>query len=442
LAAGCVGPAPSPHVESTAARITGVENAIAFQIEAGPLDVAGDDPELLTLAHATRLSLESNPEIQAALARVRSAEADAQQARLLPNPIVTVIFRGRFGGTPIFTPSLSEDLIGILERPRRASAADHRLRAAAGEALAAVITSLSDVQEKYFEVQSADAQLAVLSGRRKLLEQLLDMARARLKGGEGIGLDVTAIEAQILNLDTDITLKEIDRHEFRLTLARLIGRPSGRTDWKVTSWDSPARVASPQRDWIAAALESRPEIQSRRWELAALADQVALANLAPWEGLTIGVEAEHDVEWSVGPAVSTPLPIFDTGRAKRDKAIADVIEARHKFTQTRRQVIEEVRKAYDTFASTQAVLARTRDELMPLEEKRRQQAEAAYRAGESDLTTVLVAEEELQDAKTKLVDLEQKTSVAFVRLQRAVGGPGLATKVESGSRAATQPVIK
>jgi outer membrane protein TolC len=129
--------------------------------------------------------------------------------------------------------------------------------------------------------------------------------------------------------------------------------------------------------------------------------------------------------------------LFDLGGARRDKAAAALIESRHKLTQTRRQIVEEVRKAYDTFAATQGVLTRTREELMPLEERRVRQAEAAYRAGESDLTTVLVAEEELQDAKTKLVELEQKASVAFVRLQRSVGGPGLAERVE---RPTTRPV--
>ena len=410
--------------------MTCIADAIVFQTQGGPTDAAGEEPDQLTLGAASRLALLNSSEIQASLAKVRGAEADSHQARLLPNPIVTVVFRAKLsGGSEIITPSLSEDLLGILFQPRRAQAADHRLLAAAGEALTTVLTTLADVQEKYHEVQANDAALAVLKQRHDLLDHLREIAKARLQGGEGIGLDVTTVEAQLLNLETDIKLKEIDRHESRLTLTRLIGRPSGAAEWKLTPWEAPPRVTIAQKDWIAAALNGRPEIQSRRWELAALDDEAALAGFAVWEGTTIGVEAERDVNWVVGPAVSVPLPVFDFGGAKRDKAITAVIESRHRFTQTRRLIVEEVRKAYDTFVSTQALAARTRDELMPLEEKRVKQAEAAYKAGESDLTTVLVAQEELQDAKLKLVELQHKSSVAYVRLQRAAGGPGAAEQI-------------
>ena len=207
--------------------------------------------------------------------------------------------------------------------------------------------------------------------------------------------------------------------------------------WKVTPWAPPPRVTVPQGSWIMAALTGRPEIQARRWELAALGDEAAVSRFALWDTATLGVEAERDVNWIVGPTASTPLPLFDFGGAKRDKAIAAVIEARHHYTQTRRQIVEDVRRAYDTFISTQALHMRTRDVVMPLQERRVKQAEAAYRAGETDLTTLLIAQEELQDARIKLVGLEQKTSVAFSRLQRAVGGPGLAEQLNAPS---TQPV--
>ena len=438
LLAGCVGPVPSEDAAAHASRVTGMPGAIRFQTQGGPIDVPEDDPAVLTLTEATRRMLSNDPEIQASLARLRAAEAEAEQARLLPNPVLSITVRPRFGPeSAIITPALSEDLISILQRPRRASAADHRLRAAAGEALTAALNAVAEVQERYLEVQADEAQLAVLGDRQKLLDRLMGLATARLNAGEGSRLDVTTVQAQLQNQQFEIAQKRIDLNESRLSLARLIGRPGGRTDWPLSPWIPPPQITTAPGVWLSHALRDRPEIQSDRWDLAALGDDVALSRISPWEGATLGVEAERDVVWSVGPSLSTPLPLFDMGQARGRKAMAAVIEGRHKLTKTQRQVVEEVRKAYDTFTATQAVLAQARSKLLPLQESRQRLAEAAYRAGESDLTTLLVAQEELADTRAKLVEFEQKTSVAFVGLQRAVGGPGVAATLLPTTEPAT-----
>ncbi len=421
---GCVAPASTPDVTSLAARTAGMANAIRFEAAGEPIDAPGEAPSVMSMAEATRLALDTGPEIHASLARVRGAEADADQARLLPNPILSFGLAPRFGPEPaVITLAVSEDLIELLERPRRCSAADRRLRASVADAMAAVLNAIAEVQEQYADVQAADAQLGVLEERRVLLDRLVAVSRARMKAGETARLDVTTVEAQREELEADIAQKRIERNEARLTLARLIGRPRGRTDWEVRPAAPPPLIASTQRACLAVALKNRPEIQSEQWELAALGDDAALARFAPWEGASIGGDGERDVEWYAGPDLSTPVPVFDTGRAKRKKAGAAVIEARHKLVATQRQVVEEVRKAYDAFAATRELLAETREKLLPIQELRRQQAEAAYRAGESDLTTLIIAEEDLQDTRAKLVDYEQKTRAALIHLERAVGSP-------------------
>src|SRR4051794_9813828 len=86
-AIGCQPSMPPPDVTADAAALTGIDGAIAFngEPEAPPAD--GDD---LSLARAVRLALSHDPRVRAALAKVRVAEAEANQARLLPNPILTL----------------------------------------------------------------------------------------------------------------------------------------------------------------------------------------------------------------------------------------------------------------------------------------------------------------------------------------------------------------
>ena len=155
-----------------------------------------------------------------------------------------------------------------------------------------------------------------------------------------------------------------------------------------------------------------------------------MTSLAPLEGGDMGVHGEHDGKWALGPDVTTPLPIFDWGQAKRAKAIGQRMEARHQLTQLQRLVVEEVRRAYASYAESRATLNAAQTQLMPLQEKRREQAELAYKNGEADLTTLLLAEADLEDAKAKLVELQEKVTVAMVKLQRSVGGAGVAKGVE------------
>lgn len=441
--AGCAGPLdPRPDVQTAAARATGIEDAISFHdVDEGGA-TAAPPATVLAMPDAVRRALRDDPGVRAALARVRAAEADADQAALLPNPIVSVAFRfPENAGKPVIEAGLAGDFIALLQRPGRIEAADGRLRLAGAEALTAVLDLVADVQEKYIAVQSLDALVPVLEERRNLLGRLLQLAEGRLKQGEGTSLDVTTLNSQRLDLEVEIAEKQLERRRQRLALGRLIGDLRGAADWTVQPWAVPSTISDDEEQWIQAALEKRPEIASQHWELAALGVEVRLARFAPFDGGDMGVASERDDVWTVGPAVTTPLPVFDWGQAKRAKAVALRAEARQKLAKARRQVVQEVRTAYSDFTGTAAAVELVRTQVLPTQEKRRSQTEAAYRAGLTDITALILADQDLQAARAKRVELEQKTAQALVQLQRAVGGAGVAAPMtgEATTRPSTAP---
>ncbi|KAA0213824.1 MAG: TolC family protein [Leptolyngbya sp. PLA3] len=423
--AGCAATRPDPAAEAAASTALGLGQPIEFRTDGGPVDespVAGDT---LTLGEAVRRAATTDPGVQAALARVRIAMADADQARLLPNPVLNFVLR--WGpGSPQIEVSLAQDLIQALKIPRQSSAADNRLRQAAADAVTVALDTVADVQERYIAVQTLESLVPVLVERRELLDKLVSTARARLEAQEGTRSDLTTLEAQRVELDVDIAEARRQLREERLRLARLIGEPSGPAAWRVDPWTAPALASTVEARWIDAGLQNRPEVQSVAWTLAALGDDAALARLLPWEGLGVSIDAQRDGDWSVGPSVSTPIPLFDTGHAARARVTAAQIEARHSLTLARRKVVEEVRVAFQSLAAGAANLHLVQSELIPLQQQRRQQAEDAYRAGYTDVTALLLAEQDLRAARAKAIEVEQQVSVALVRLQRAVGGPGVA----------------
>jgi outer membrane protein TolC len=444
LAGGCqtVGGFAMLDPADAEARVPGdvevrVEEHLVEGVDAGEGAVA-----VLTLPEAVRRAVLHDPRLQSALARVRMADADALQSTLLPNPVVSLSIRLSEGGAdPIFDAGLAADLVSILQRPRKMSAADARLRGAVAEVLTALADVVADAQQAYFAVQALTGQLAALEERRKLADRLLQLGQARLKAGETGSLDVIALQTQLMDLEVSLSEKRQDRTEARLNLARLMGEPSADASWELTTWSPPPATRAPERAWIAEALENRSELRAKEWELAALGDELALTRWMAWEGSDVGAQAEWDQRWSVGPAVTTPLPIFDWGQAKRGKAGAAVLDARHQMTLIQRQVVQEVRAQYANFGATLQTLALARDQLLPLQERRAAQAEASYRAGETDIANLLLAEEDLLDTRIKVIELQNKTAVARVKLQRAVGGVRIAERLEATTRP-TQPTTR
>lgn len=439
--AGCQG-VPQIQVAQEMALATGVGVPIAFEVDDAPLDAESAAPDdSLSQADAVRFALTRDPRVQSALANVQIAMAEARQSRLLPNPVLNVALRFPEGGGPLqIDAGLSADLLSLLRKPGEISAADHRLRAAAADAVVVALDVMTETQETYAEAQALNAQVGVLDKQIGLNTRLLQLARDRREAGESSQLDVLSLDAQRIELEIDAIQRRADAVDHRLRLARLIGRPSDQATWVLDPFHQQMNFNPEERSWIDAALQNRPEAQARQWELAALGDEAGLAGFMVWNGSEIGVEAERDGEWSVGPAISAPITIFDWGHAHKDKAKAQQIEARHRAVQSKRQIVEDVRRAMARLRSALIALDQVESRLLPVQLKRHDQVEQAYRSGLADITALLVAEQDLLTSRARLINLQRETAIAVARLHRAVGGSGVASSLSpSPTTSRTQP---
>lgn len=430
LLVGCQ-PVPKRMDVGTALKHSlGTADAIEFRAEPGPIDSDNALPNTLTLADAIRVTLKTHPRVQAALYRVRVAEAEAQQASLLPNPVLSLVLRFPEGGSdPVFEAGLGADLVRVLQTPGRVSAADKRLRVAAAEAMTTVLDLIAEVEQRYGSVQAVQASVPLLEARRELLQRLFDLAQDRLNAGESSRLELVTLDAQRAGIEAEVDDVLLELRENQLALARLIGQPSKADGLQVSPWSDSGINSVSEAAWTRAALDNRTEIQQRNWELAALGVDLRVARFRVFETAGAGIDAERDGDWSAGPAMTTPLPIFDWGQATRAKLTAQRIEAGHLLLDAQRQVIEEVRRACAVFNESVHELDRARTRLIPLQQERRDLAEAAFRSGQTDVTTLILAEQDLGAARARAVELELRHAAARARLHRAVGGGGIAAEL-------------
>lgn len=310
LLAGCAGPPPATDIADRAALMANLTGALDLRRYGEPLDIEVPSQAMLTLDDAIEQAMRHDPEVQASLARVRSAFADAEQTRLLPNPVLSVAVRiPEGGGRATVEAGLGADLLALFNRPRRISAADKRLRAAASEALVTVLDRLAEVQERYAAVQALDAQLLVLGEQQRLIERLLQLAQSRVEAGESSRLDVLTLDTERVRVEAEVLDARTQRQDERMALTRLIGQPSGRAEWELQPSKPPSLVPVGESEWIEAALRNRPEVQAVRWELAALGDEAALSRWTVFTcvplALTGGIVALwlRDMPFSISAAV-------------------------------------------------------------------------------------------------------------------------------------------
>jgi cobalt-zinc-cadmium efflux system outer membrane protein len=427
VAGGCASPPAAPDTSREISDATGIEAAIEFRWTGAPLDDERglDSGTLLRRETAIGDALKSDPRLQSALARVRIALAESERARTWPNPILSIVFRfPEGGGAPLVEAGFAAELLALLRRPSRVRAADHRLSGASADAVTTALDSVAEVEEAYSAVQALDAVVPLLEARSALVMRLVDLSRARLDAGEESRPNVTAIEARRLSVEIEIAEKKRHRIDARLRLLRLLGRPSGEAEFSLEPWSAPEIADWGDAEWIRRGLERRPEIRARRMEIRALEEEAALTGTSWLTGATLGIDAERDGDWSAGPAAAVPIPLFDAGGPERARLEAARAELIHEITLVERRIVEDVRRAHESLRALFVGLRRVRDELIPLQEQRRSEMERLFRAGQTDATPLLLAEEALQAARVQRVELELETSIAHTRLERAVGGNG------------------
>jgi outer membrane protein TolC len=431
-----------PDVPGAASRLTGIKSAIHFD---GPVDDGETAPaagQTLEPGRAIRLTLQHDARIAAALAKVRVAEAEANQSRLLPNPILTLDYRfaTKSAENSVFEPAIAADLLSLLQKPAQIAAADHRLRGSAAAALVTVLDVMAEVQEAYVSACSADAEIENAERRRQRIQRLRDIGQQRLNAGEGTRLDLLTLDSQLMQATLAVSDLRLVRTEQRLKLARLIGFPRDSAEWRLAPVPPPTEgQTAAESAWIDAAIAHRPEIQVHRWELRALGADLSAAAFAALQGSDVGVHGERDPSWRVGPTLTTPLPLFDFGQAARAKVRALRAVALNELVQQQREIIQDVRLAHASYRHARETLQQYDQQLLPLQVNQTDQARLAYQAGEADLAILLLAENELELTRSKILELQEKVLIARIKLQRAAGGAAIADRLESAGAAQSRP---
>jgi cobalt-zinc-cadmium efflux system outer membrane protein len=327
----------------------------------------------LSADDAVQVALLNNRRLQATFEDVGVAQADLVQAGLLSNPVFSLDlkFAEAGGGTKV-EMAVTQEFLEILQLPLRKRMAGHALDAAKIRVSAAVLALAGEVRRAFYAHQAA---LQTLEMRRQVADATgasSDFARRLRDAGNITALQLAREQALDEQSKLDLAAAEADVLATRERLNALMGLWGADTQWSVASRlpDVPAKEVD-TATVEPRAVERSLELAQSRAALDSAADALGIRrSYAIFGGgdVELGAAAEREVEggWEVGPSVSVPIPLFDTGGAAVSRASAELRRARQDYTATAVEVRAAARAARDRLLATRATAERYRTSVLPI----------------------------------------------------------------------------
>jgi outer membrane protein TolC len=300
---------------------------------------------------------------------------------------------------------------------------------------------LLDVARTYYQVLRSERSVEVLKNSLNLQDERVRDFQARRRAGVVRPLDVAQTEAQASATRVSLIDAKNDVVNGRTTLAFLVGAPvasSALIDQAKAISEVPSMA-----DLQNEALRRRQDLAAARAAVAASKYDVeaAIGHYFPSVSFNVNYflsreSLPSESRWN--EILSLNLPIFSAGTLEADLRLAWSLLRQNKLFEslTERQVLQDVRIAYENLLASQDRLRELQVQLKAGEEALLQ-AEQSYKAGLGTNLERLVAQDRLLSTQLQLTSERYDQKVFYLALLRSVGALSIRLPGEQGP--ATQP---
>lgn len=414
---------------------------ITTTLAAGLIFSAAPESWSQSLEETLSAAYRTNPQLQAERARLRQSTEGVVQARsaLLPSVSAsgTLSESETWGGTGVGgagggngSSSVGATLSQPLYRGGRTrgsiNAAQARLEAGRERLRAVEQNVLFDAVSAHANVTRDQQIVSIRSNNVEVLGEQLRAARDRFEVGEITRTDVAQAEARLSGARAQLSGAQAALAASRAAYARVTGVDPVQPELISPGPGLPEALDGAQN----LALDNNPDLRAVEFnELAAREGiRVARGAMLPEVSVSASVNENRDSAFS-GQArgsaqvqARVSMPIFTGGlnqsRVREAQASAD--EARLAGLTTRRQVIEAVSNAWNTYLAAQAVIESSREAVRANEIAFEGVEQEAF-VGLRTTLDVLNAEQELLNSRLELVRAERDLAVASYGLLQTLG---------------------
>lgn len=385
----------------------------------------------------SRLSAES-PRVRAIRAAIALAEADAADARRLPNPALASTRETAAGVTEVITAVAQPLPIVTGRRSLEIGAAHALVEAATSRADEALRRARAELRLAYVDLGAAQVRERELTRARDAYQDLTAVLASREAAGDASGFDRLRAERERLEADTDRLTASVARRRAQGALAAFfadspppetltVTEPSvagAATGRDAADARSPGRPALPALDALIAQAEaSRGEVKALRHEqdAARLSVRAADRRRLPEPEVVAGTKTSSAGATGGVFGIQATLPLFDRGRAERGAALAREASAAARLDAFRQALRTQVATAYDTVAARRAAADVYRASSARLAGDIERIARVSYDAGERGLLDLIDAQRSAVAARLRQNDLDHAARQAEIDLEFLTG---------------------
>ena len=383
-----------------------------------------------------------NIDIKIAIARVAEARGIKRTASggLLPAVAITGdATRGNLNALSEqsvaqvgFDASYEVDLFGRIREG--VTAADARIIAAAAGVDESRNTVLADLARAVVEWRQAQHTIRVTKTLLSNQDKQIDLFHARVKAGLVDATQLERAEAQRAQTATQLPIAEANAKTAQYQMERLLGKQPEDLTGALTSHIEEPLIVPIADDALVLTIDSlrdRPDIRMRRAELIAAKADAKQAEADLWPRLTLGaffgVQKSSDGAfiadnplWRIASSLTAPLLNFGSIRGNIDANNARAQQAALAYENTTLTALQETRTALSDYLNGLNAVAR-QEEALTHRKRAIELARARFTSGLTDMTDLTTAQTELDQAALALITQQSNATIAFVRLQKALG---------------------
>jgi cobalt-zinc-cadmium efflux system outer membrane protein len=434
LLAGCASPpaAEQPEPRALGADLPAYAAPRALPSPAPPGPPLPEEPQgAIGLPEALAAALLRNPDLAAFSWEVRSREALALQAGLLPNPELGVEIENFAGSGPTsgFDQNEATFLLAQLietagKRSKRREAAKLGADVAAWEYEKARLDVFASVESAFFDVLAAQEQVALSEELVRVAASSVDAVERLVSAGATPRAERTRAAVEAATARVDLATGRRALQSARAALAATWGSSSAA--FTRAEGDLGSVAAPPDRETARGWLAENPELERWDREIARREAVVALEDARRIPDVVVAAgprRLEESNDTALVAGLSVPLPIFDRNQGTRAAARSDLRKAEHEKRAVQARLAAGLEAAYQELAARFDEVTRLREEILPGADAAFEQVRQGYAQGLFRNVDVLDAQRRLSELRLRELEALRAYHQAKAEVERLTGTP-------------------
>lgn len=376
--------------------------------EPAALTPGGASGNVWTLGQAERAALEFNPILRRSVARISSAQGDALQAGLYPNPRFDTNNPQVFAGNATSLNAGFQQQIVVKGKLRLdKAAAEEVVRQRELGLTQDRIALLTSVRQQFYTILADQRRLEVLTEARDVAAASVKAAQGRMEATEGTLPEVLLLQTELQRAEITLKNAETDLYADSRQLAAIIGRPD-LTILRATGELTTGFPEYNREDLRQYVVSQNAQVQIARRDIERNQILAKRARVEAFPNPTMGPAYFYTIPQTASGQqfyfnVTFDIPTWNRNQGNIRSTKNDVVDAVAALGTLQNNLLRQADDALGRYRAARQTEERYRTQILPTARRSAALVKDGYQKGVLDISTYLSAQRALTDALSEYV---------------------------------------